>query len=51
MLASDQPLVERLIQAGGQATFSELATQIVTSPQFRHRRGQEPPAMAKDMKR
>jgi hypothetical protein len=51
VLASDQPLVERLIQAGGQATFSELATQIVTSPQFRYRRGQEPPAVAKDMKR
>jgi hypothetical protein len=51
VLASDQPLIDRLIQAGSQATFSQLATGIVTSPQFRFRRGQEPEALAKDTKR
>ena len=51
VLASDQPLVDRIIQAGGQATFSQLAAEIVNSPQFRYRRGQEPAALAKDTKR
>jgi len=51
ILASDQPLIDRLIQAGGQATFSQLAAEIVTSPQFRYRRGHEPEALAKDTKR
>lgn len=51
VLASDQPLIDRLIQAGSQASFSQLATEIVTSAQFRFRRGQEPEALAKDTKR
>jgi hypothetical protein len=51
VLASDQPLVDRLVQAGGQATFSQLATEIVTSPQFRFRRGEQPAELAKDTKR
>jgi hypothetical protein len=51
VLASDQPLVDRLIQAGGQATFTQLATEIVTSPQFRYRRGEQPAELAKDIKR
>ena len=51
VLASDQPLVDRLIQAGGQATFAQLATEIVTSPQFRYRRGEQPAELAKDTKR
>ena len=51
VLASDQPLVDRLIQAGGQATFTQLATESVTSPQFRYRRGEQPAELAKDIKR
>lgn len=51
VLASDQPLVDKLIQAGGQATFSQLATEIVTSPQFRFRRGEQPTELAKDIKK
>ncbi|MBI2687958.1 MAG: DUF1592 domain-containing protein [Acidobacteria bacterium] len=51
VLASDQPLVDRLVQAGSNATFAQLATEIVISPQFRYRRGQEPPELAKDTKR
>ena len=37
-LLSDQPLVERLTKAGGDATFSKLVSEIVTSKQFRYRR-------------
>ncbi|MFN0104368.1 MAG: DUF1592 domain-containing protein [Bryobacteraceae bacterium] len=56
VLASDQPLIDRLIQAGSQATFSQLAAEIVTSPQFRYRRGHETETLAaetlaKDTKR
>lgn len=35
---SDQPLIEKMIAAGGNATFADLAAQIVTSRQFRNRR-------------
>jgi hypothetical protein len=38
ILASDRPLIERLTKAGGEATFSQLATEIVSSRQFRYRR-------------
>ena len=41
VLTSDQPLIDRLTEAGGDATFSELAATIVTSKQFRYHRGQE----------
>ena len=41
VLASDQPLIDRLTEAGGGATFSQLAATIVTSKQFRYHRGQE----------
>ncbi len=41
VLASDQPLIDRLVGAGGEATFSQLAAGIVTSPQFRNRLGNE----------
>ncbi len=51
VLASDQPLVDRLVAAGGEAGFSKLVTEIVTSPQFRFRRGVEPAELAKDTKR
>lgn len=46
VLISDQPLVERLTNAGGDATFSKLATEIVLSRQFRYRRERDdsPPA-------
>jgi hypothetical protein len=43
---SDQPLIDRLADAGGGVSFSKLAAEIVGSPQFRNRRGLEdsPPA-------
>jgi hypothetical protein len=41
VLGSDQPLIERLIKAGGDATLAQLATEIVTSRQFRFRRERE----------
>jgi len=46
MLLSDQPLIERLTKSGGDAPFSKLVTEIVTSRQFRYRRGQDAPAAA-----
>ena len=39
--AADQMLIERMVQAGGDATFAQLATEIATSKQFRTRRGRE----------
>jgi mono/diheme cytochrome c family protein len=48
VLASDQLLVERMVNAGGDATFAQLATEIATSKQFRHRlRREERPASSK----
>ncbi len=46
---SDEALIERMVQAGGNATFSQLAAEIVTSKQFRNRLGREdaPPAVVK----
>jgi len=41
VLASDQLLIERMAQAGGDATFAQLATEIAISKQFRSRRGRE----------
>jgi len=41
ILLSDQPLIDRLADAGGDATFSKLAAEVVASPQFRNRRGPE----------
>ncbi len=40
VLASDQLLIDRMVQAGGNATFAQLATEIATSKQFRNRAGQ-----------
>jgi hypothetical protein len=37
VMLSDQPLVERLTKAGGQATFSKLVSEIAISRQFRYR--------------
>jgi hypothetical protein len=48
ILASDQPLIDRMVQAGNQATYSQLVTEIATSKQFRNRVGQqEAPAPTK----
>lgn len=46
MLASDKPLVDRLVNDDGKAGFSRWVTEIVTSKQFRYRREREdaPPA-------
>ena len=38
--ASDQPLIDKLTSAGGDATFANLVAEIVTSKQFRYRREQ-----------
>ncbi len=40
--ASDQLLIDRMVKAGGEATFSQLVAEIVTSRQFRNRSGNEP---------
>ncbi len=46
--ASDQVLIDKMVAAGGDATVAQLATEIVTSKQFRNRLGREaaPPAKA-----
>jgi hypothetical protein len=36
---SDRRLIAEMIKAGGEASFADLATRIVTSRQFRHRAG------------
>ena len=41
VLASDLPLIEELAAGGGNTTFPEMAARIVTSKQFRNRRGAE----------
>ncbi len=43
---SDEALIERMVQAGGSATFSQLAAEIVTSKQFRNRLGRDDAASA-----
>ncbi|NOT59239.1 MAG: DUF1592 domain-containing protein, partial [Acidobacteria bacterium] len=48
VLASDQLLVERMVNAGSDATMTQLATEVATSKQFRFRRGgEERPANVK----
>ncbi|MCU1232159.1 MAG: hypothetical protein JWP63_126, partial [Candidatus Solibacter sp.] len=39
--ASDEALIERMVQAGGNAAFSQLVAEIVTSKQFRNRLGRD----------
>jgi hypothetical protein len=39
--ASDQPLLDRMVAGGADATFSRLAVEIVTSRQFRNRMGRD----------
>ena len=41
VLASDQLLIEKMVQAGSNATFAQLATEIATSKQFRYRARRE----------
>ena len=49
VLASDQLLIERMVNAGGDATMTQLATEVAKSKQFRFRRGgEERPANAKN---
>lgn len=47
-LASDQPLVDKIVQSGSKATVSQMVAEIVTSNQFRYRRAEQPgnPAVA-----
>jgi mono/diheme cytochrome c family protein len=51
MLASDQPLVERLVAAGGNANFSKLIVEIANSRQFRYRREKDEPSSAPNLAR
>ena len=39
IIASDQPLLDRMVAGGFDATFEALALQVATSRQFRYRRG------------
>lgn len=41
VLASDQLLIDRMVSAGSNATFAQLAAEIATSKQFRNRLGKE----------
>jgi len=45
VLASDRPLLNEMIAAGGDATFADLAIKIATSRQFRHHQGQSDEAL------
>jgi hypothetical protein len=48
ILASDQQLIDRMVKAGDEATFSQLVTEIASSKQFRNRPGlQAAPASMK----
>ena len=38
MLASDEPLIEKMVKTGGGASFAQLAGELVNSKQFRYRR-------------
>jgi hypothetical protein len=39
VMASDNRLIDQMVEAGGQATFADLATLVVTSRQFRNHQG------------
>ncbi len=41
VMASDRPLIREMMEAGGDATFADLALKIVTSRQFRNRAGDD----------
>ena len=40
-LASDRRLIGEMLKAGGDATFTDLATRVITSRQFRNRVGDD----------
>jgi hypothetical protein len=46
--ASDRRLIREMTAAGDEASFSDLATRVVTSPQFRNRARTAEPAPASD---
>ncbi|MEO6567152.1 MAG: DUF1592 domain-containing protein, partial [Opitutaceae bacterium] len=50
VLASDRALIDDMVAAGGDATFADLATKIVTSRQFRNRQGQDDVAVVTQTK-
>jgi Protein of unknown function (DUF1592)/Protein of unknown function (DUF1588)/Protein of unknown function (DUF1587)/Protein of unknown function (DUF1595)/Protein of unknown function (DUF1585)/Cytochrome C oxidase, cbb3-type, subunit III len=50
ILPSDEPLIEKMVGAGGDAPFSQLVSEIVTSKQFRNRLGREIPAPSQTVK-
>ena len=41
IIASDLPLIDQMVKAGPEATVAQLAAEIVKSPQFRNRRGEQ----------
>jgi hypothetical protein len=43
--ASDEPLIEKLAQAGGETSVAKMASEIVMSRQFRYRRQEESTAV------
>jgi hypothetical protein len=45
-LISDKALIDSMIQGGGEQSFSKLVAQVVTSRQFRYRRGPEATQLA-----
>ncbi len=45
--ASDRPLIREMSESSGEASFSDLATRLVTSRQFRHRGGSVDAAAAR----
>ncbi len=47
--ASDRPLIREMSEAGGDASFSDLATRLVTSRQFRHRGGRVDAAPTREL--
>jgi hypothetical protein len=42
ILASDQPLIDRMAEAGGEAEISRMVAAVVSSRQFRNRAAREP---------
>ncbi len=43
VLISDRPLINEMAAAGGNASFSDLALEVISSRQFRHRAGDDLP--------
>lgn len=48
ILISDQPLLDKLVAQGGNAPFSKIVAEIVSSPQFRNRKDQ-PTSLARNI--